>query len=196
MFDSCPCSLDLPSALPFGLCCLCFGLLPSYLDYPFCQAPWILYAYRRPTLFLRTTLVSCPCHTCLLFSDPAWIWPRFIIKSLHLDPHVSRLVRLVTPARLEAAMPAALNFLRQVEWISVNCYSSMINYINYGSYIFFEIVSVPYLLGLLLFLQYDDLISLYFTALYTFSSLLNARIPSKWRLKLMWFETVDVNRWL
>ncbi len=45
-----------------------------------------------------------------------------------------------------------------------------------------EIISVPYLLGLHLFLQYEDLIRLYCTALYTFSSLLNAMIPSKWRL--------------
>ncbi len=50
VFDSCPCSLDLPSALPFGLCYLCFGLLPSYLDYPFCLALWIKFADRRPTL--------------------------------------------------------------------------------------------------------------------------------------------------
>ncbi len=43
-----------------------------------------------------------------------------------------------------------------------------------------EIISV--LLGLRLFLQYEDLICLYCTALYTFSSLLNATIPSKWCL--------------
>ncbi len=44
-----------------------------------------------------------------------------------------------------------------------------------------EIILVPYLLGLHLFLQYEDLICLYCTALYTFSSLLDATIPSKWR---------------
>ncbi len=45
-----------------------------------------------------------------------------------------------------------------------------------------KIISVPYQLGLHLFLQYEDLICLYFTALYTFISLLNATVPSKWRL--------------
>ncbi len=45
-----------------------------------------------------------------------------------------------------------------------------------------KIISVPYQLGLHLFLQYEDLICLYFMALYTFISLLNATVPSKWRL--------------
>ncbi len=40
--------------------------------------------------------VSCPCHTCLQFIDPACIMTMFWNKSLHLDPHVSRLVRPVT----------------------------------------------------------------------------------------------------
>ncbi len=45
-----------------------------------------------------------------------------------------------------------------------------------------ETISVLYLLGLHLFLHYEDLFCLYCTALYTFSLLLNATIPSKWRL--------------
>ncbi len=40
--------------------------------------------------------VSCPCHTCLLFIDPACIMTMFWNKALHMDPHVSRLVRPVT----------------------------------------------------------------------------------------------------
>ncbi len=40
--------------------------------------------------------VSCPCHTCLLFIDPAYIMTMFWNKALHMDPHVSRLVRPVT----------------------------------------------------------------------------------------------------
>ncbi len=46
--------------------------------------------------------VSCPCHTCLLFIDPACIMTMFWNKALHMDPHVSCLVDPVTilkPAR-------------------------------------------------------------------------------------------------
>ncbi len=40
--------------------------------------------------------VSCPCHTCLLFIDPACIMTMFWNKTLHMDPHVSRLIDPVT----------------------------------------------------------------------------------------------------
>ncbi len=40
--------------------------------------------------------MSCPCHTCLRFIDPACIMTMFWNKALHMDPHVSRLVRPVT----------------------------------------------------------------------------------------------------
>ncbi len=40
--------------------------------------------------------MSCPCHTCLLFIDPACIKTMFWNKASQMDPHVSRLVRPVT----------------------------------------------------------------------------------------------------
>ncbi len=40
--------------------------------------------------------MSCSCHTCLRFIDPACIMTMFWNKALHMDPHVSRLVRPVT----------------------------------------------------------------------------------------------------
>ncbi len=42
------------------------------------------------------TLVSCPCHICLLLFDPACVLTMFINKSLHMDPYASRLVGSVT----------------------------------------------------------------------------------------------------
>ncbi len=44
----------------------------------------------------RNTLVSCPCHTCLLLFDPACVMTMCMNKSLHLDPLYSRLVGSVT----------------------------------------------------------------------------------------------------
>ncbi len=42
--------------------------------------------------------MSCPCHTCLLFIDPARIMTMFYNKASQMDPHVSCLVVPVTGA--------------------------------------------------------------------------------------------------
>ncbi len=68
-----------------------------YLDYLSLPCPcWILFADRRPTLALGL-LSALSCYTCLPLSDPACVLTMSQNKALHMDPHVSRLVRPVTP---------------------------------------------------------------------------------------------------
>ncbi len=67
-----------------------------FLDYLslFCSLD---YVRRRSTPSANwTALVSCPCHICLLVFDPACVLTMLINKSLHMDPHASRLCLPIT----------------------------------------------------------------------------------------------------
>ncbi len=73
--------------------CTSLGPLLVYLDY-FSASPLDIVRRSKTHACSRNTLVSCPCHTCLLlFDNPACYLTMFINKSLHMDPLVSRLVR-------------------------------------------------------------------------------------------------------
>ncbi len=87
----------------FTLSLALWTLFAPHLDY--CCLPGLsLFALPLLDIVCRSSThacpkdysVSCPCHTCLLFIDPACIMTMFWNKALHMDPHVSRLVRPVT----------------------------------------------------------------------------------------------------
>ncbi len=65
-----------------------------YLDYPSCQALWILFADRRPTLALG---IFFALPVMYVLSDPClFLDHTFVNKALHMDPHASRLVHPIT----------------------------------------------------------------------------------------------------
>ncbi len=93
----------LPVFPGFTLSLALWTLFAPHLDY--CCLPGLsLFALPLLDIVRRSSThacpkdysVSCPCHTCLLFIDPACIMTMFWNKALHMDPHVSRLVRPVT----------------------------------------------------------------------------------------------------
>ncbi len=116
-----PC-LALPClALPCLAFCvfLCFDYCPCFPGFTLSLALWTLFASRLDycclpglSLFALPLLdivcqssthaspkdyaVSCPCHTCLLFIDPACIKTMFWNKASQMDLHVSHLVHHVT----------------------------------------------------------------------------------------------------
>ncbi len=88
-FDSCPC---FPG---FTLSLALWTLFASRLDY--CCVPGLsLFALPLLDTVRRSSThacpkdysVSCPCHTCLLFIDPACIKTMFWNKASQMDPHV------------------------------------------------------------------------------------------------------------
>ncbi len=96
-FDSCP---GFPG---FTLSLALWTLFASRLDY--CCLPGLsLFALPLLDIVCRSSThaspkdysVSCPCHTCFLFIDPACIKTMFWNKASQMDPHVSRLVHPVT----------------------------------------------------------------------------------------------------
>ncbi len=96
-FDSCPC---FPG---FTLSLALWTLFDFRLDY--CCLPGLsLFALPLLDIVCRSSThaspkdysVSCPCHTCLLFIDPACIITMFWNKASQMDPHVSRLGHPVT----------------------------------------------------------------------------------------------------
>ncbi len=85
------------------ICLALWTLFAPHLDY--CCLPGLsLFALPLLDIVRRSSThacpkdnsVSCPCHTCLLFIDPACIMTMFWNKALHMDPHVSCLVDPVT----------------------------------------------------------------------------------------------------
>ncbi len=112
-----PCFLSLFPVFPSILGLISRVLiLPVPLDYSLCLAHWIKFADRRPTLALGLFSASSLLY---LF---ATVWPClyrlcYWIKSLHLDPNVSRLVIPVTEysARQD---PAAFQRVIQKVWMS------------------------------------------------------------------------------
>ncbi len=87
----------------FTLSLAFWTLFAPHLDY--CCLPGLsLFALPLMDIVCRSSThacpkdysVSCSCHTCLLFIDPACIMTMLWNKAFHMDPHVSRLVRPVT----------------------------------------------------------------------------------------------------
>ncbi len=76
--------------------CTSLGLLLVYLDYLSALPCWILFADRRPTLVLGILSLSCLIHVCLLLTEHCLFVTTSLNKALHMDPHVSHLVRPVT----------------------------------------------------------------------------------------------------
>ncbi len=81
----------------FSLPCPVWTLFAARLDY--CSFSWILslpipldiVCWSSTHTCSTDCSVFCPCHTCLLFTDPAWTWPCIIIKLCKWIrlPHVS-----------------------------------------------------------------------------------------------------------
>ncbi len=95
-FDSCPCFLDLPFCLAIRTLFaprLDIALVPGLL---LLSSPLDIVRRSPTTPVYLSTLLSCSLYTCLLFVRPCLWLTMPVNKSLHLDPHVSRLVCPVT----------------------------------------------------------------------------------------------------
>ncbi len=90
-----PCSWINPLPCHSDSVCTSLGLLLVYLDYLSALPCWILFADHRPTLVLGILSVLL-IHVCLLLTEPCLFLTTSWNKALHMDPHVSRLVRPVT----------------------------------------------------------------------------------------------------
>ncbi len=70
--------IGLTLCLPFGLCLPLPGPLLVYLDYPSCQALWILFTDRRPRPFTWVLIcLALNISVCHLF-DPACVFDHVI----------------------------------------------------------------------------------------------------------------------
>ncbi len=85
-----------PFALPFGLCLHLTRIIALVPGLPLLSSPLDIVRRSPTTPVYLSTLLSCPLYTCLLFVRPCLLLTMPVNKSLHLDPHVSRLVRPVT----------------------------------------------------------------------------------------------------
>ncbi len=85
-----------PFALPFGLCLHLDWIIALVPGLPLLSSPLDIVCRSPTTPVYLSTLLSCPLYTCLLFVRPCLLLTMPVNKSLHLDPHVSRLVRPVT----------------------------------------------------------------------------------------------------
>ncbi len=87
-----------PFALPFGLCLHLDWIIALVPGLPLLSSPLDIVRRSPTTPVYLSTLLSGPLYTCLLFVRPCLLLTMPVNKSLHLDPHVSRLVRPVTPS--------------------------------------------------------------------------------------------------
>ncbi len=85
-----------PFALPFGLCLHLDWIIALVPGLPLLSSPLDIVRRSPTTPVYLSTLLSCSLYTCLLFVRPCLLLTMPVNKSLHLDPHVSRLVRPVT----------------------------------------------------------------------------------------------------
>ncbi len=85
-----------PFVLPFRLCLHLDWTIALVPGLPLLSSPLDIVRRSPTTPVYLSTLLSCPLYTCLLFVRPCLLLTMPVNKSLHLDPHVSRLVRPVT----------------------------------------------------------------------------------------------------
>ncbi len=75
------CISDCPIILPFGLSLSLSGLLFVFMNHPFCQALWILFADRRPMLVQGLLLVLPVLYLFAIVWTVPVSWPR--LKWIH-----------------------------------------------------------------------------------------------------------------